>query len=108
MLLIKLGPLTGQEKTLFLGTGVGPDGQMPTICFPLQIRLDEIKAAAGEPRRIRRILEVDVILIQPIRDRPISRKYRGKFNLRKYKENYEPRMEDVAARNPPAISHRVR
>lgn len=49
MLLIKLGPLTGQEKTLFLGIGVGPDGQMPTICFPLQIRLDEIKAAAGEP-----------------------------------------------------------
>ena len=60
MLLIKLGPLTGRGNTLFLGIGVGPDGQMPTICFPLQIRLDEIKAAAGEPVGIRRILEVDM------------------------------------------------
>lgn len=73
MLLIKLGPLTGQEKTLFLGMGVGPDGQMPTICFPLQIRLDEIKAAVGEPWGIRRILEVDIILIQTIRDKAIFR-----------------------------------
>lgn len=61
MLLIKLGPLTGQEKALFWGIGVEPDGQMPTICFPLQIRLDEIKAAAGEPWGIRRILEVVII-----------------------------------------------
>lgn len=74
MLLIKLGPLTGQEKTLFGGIGIGPDGQMPTICFPLQIRLDEIKAAAGEPWGIRRMLEVDIIFIQTIRDTPISRK----------------------------------
>lgn len=40
----KIGPLTGQEKTLFGLTG--PDGQMPAICFTLQIRLSEIKAAA--------------------------------------------------------------
>lgn len=72
MLLIKLGPLTGQEKTLFWG--VGPDGQMPTICFSLQIRLDEIKAAAGEPEGIRRILEVDIIFIQTIRDVAILEK----------------------------------
>lgn len=57
----KLGPLTGQEKTLFLGRGVGPDGQMPAICFPLQIKLEEIKAAAEEPWGIRRILEADIV-----------------------------------------------
>lgn len=47
---------------------------MPAICFPLQIRLDEIKAAAREPEGIRRILEIDIIFIQTIRDRAISRK----------------------------------
>lgn len=30
MLLIKMGPLSEQEKTLFLALGIGPDGQMPT------------------------------------------------------------------------------
>lgn len=49
MLLMKLGPLTGQEKALFSGIGVGPDGQMPAICFPLKIKLEEIEAAAREP-----------------------------------------------------------
>lgn len=78
MLLIKLGPLTGQEKALFWGIGVEPDGQMPTICFPLQIRLDEIKAAAGEPWGIRRILEVVIILIQTTKDTAISFKTVGK------------------------------
>lgn len=47
---------------------------MPTICFSLQIRLDEIKAAAGEPEGIRRILEVDIIFIQTIRDVAILEK----------------------------------
>lgn len=53
---------------------------MPAICFPLQIRLDEIKAAAREPEGIRRILEVDIIFIQTIRDRAISRKTLAKLN----------------------------
>lgn len=48
MLLIQLGPLTGLEKTLFWGIGISPDGEKATICFPLQIRLDEIKSAAVE------------------------------------------------------------
>lgn len=68
MLLIKLGPLTGKEKALFWGIGVGPDGQMPTICFPLQIKLDEIKAAAGEWWVIRRRLTF--VLVEIIREKP--------------------------------------
>lgn len=57
---------------------------MPTICFSLQIRLDEIKAAAGEPEGIRRILEVDIIFIQTIRDVAILEKTLAKLNSRKY------------------------
>lgn len=61
MLLTKLGPLTGQERLYFWG----PDGHMPTISFPLQIRLDDIKAAAGEPLGIMWTLEVDVFSYNP-------------------------------------------
>lgn len=60
MLLIKLGPLTGQENTFFCSTR--PDGQMPAICFTGQIRLGEIKAAAREAEEIRRRLEGDIMV----------------------------------------------
>lgn len=61
----RIGPLTGQEKTLF---GLpGPDGQTPAICFTLQIRLGEIKAAAGEAEEIRRRLEGDIIFTETTR-----------------------------------------
>lgn len=49
-------------------------------CFPLQIRLEEIKAAAGEPFGIRRMLEVDTILIQNIMETAFFMKTAGKFN----------------------------
>lgn len=44
----KIGTSDWAGKGSILGIGIGPDGQMPTICFPLQIKLDKIKAAAGE------------------------------------------------------------
>lgn len=62
----KIGPLTGQKKTLF-GLA-GPDGQMPAICFTLQIRLGEIKAAAEEAEEIRRRLEGDIMFSKTTRD----------------------------------------
>ena len=37
------------RKALFPGIGVGPDGQISAICFPLQINLKEIEEAAREP-----------------------------------------------------------
>lgn len=67
----KIGPPTGQEKTLFGLTG--PDGQMPAICLTLQIRLGEIKAAAREAEEIRRRLEGDIIFTETTRDGIISR-----------------------------------
>lgn len=70
MLLIKLGPLTGQEKPFFCFTR--PDGQMPAICFARQIRLGGIKAAAREAEEIRRRLGGDIIFIKTMRRGIIS------------------------------------
>lgn len=77
-MLWKLGPLTGQEKILFWSMG-GPDGQMPTIYFPLQIRLGEIKAAVRGPEGIRRILEDDIIFIQTNQGQSSLSKNSGKI-----------------------------
>lgn len=66
----KTGPLTGQEKTLF---GLpGADGQMPAICFTLQIRLGEIKAAAAEGEESRRSLEGDILFTETTRNGIVS------------------------------------
>lgn len=52
MLLIKLGPLTGQAKGLYFGERrVDQMVKYPQFAFFGQIRLDEVKAAAGEPWR---------------------------------------------------------
>lgn len=72
MLLIKLGSLTGQEKSFFFFCSTRPDGQMPAICFTGQIRLGEIKAAAREAEEIRGRLEGDIILTETMRDGIIS------------------------------------
>lgn len=59
----KIGPLTGQEKTLFGLTG--PDGQMPAICFTLQIRLGEIRQLQEKQRRLGGGWEVTSFSLKP-------------------------------------------
>lgn len=45
---------------------------MPAICFTLQIRLGEIKAAAREAEEIRGRLDGDIIFTETMRDGTIS------------------------------------